>query len=92
MLNAGACTFRAGERVKQLSFQLISFVCHFRSTEASSHLSAILTAYDLLAMFVVRKLGLSLGELDNVVSGTKSVEQVKASVTAFGNAPADKQL
>lgn len=67
------------------------YVC-CRSTEAASHLSAILTAYDLLAIFVVRKLGLSLGELDSVVSGTKSVNEVKASVTAFGSAPADKQL
>ena len=64
----------------------------FRSTEASSHLGAILTGYDLVAMFVVRKLGLALGELDNVVSGTKSVDEVKASVTAFGNTPTNKEL
>lgn len=71
---------------------MLTFAINCRSTEASSQLSAILTAYDLLAMFVVRKLGLSLGELDNVVSGTKSVDEVKASVTAFGNEPMDKQL
>ena len=44
-----------------------------------------MTAYDLLAMFVVRKLGLSLGELDDVTSETKSVEQVKAEVRSFGS-------
>lgn len=38
-------------------------------------------------MFVVRKLGLSLGELDDVTSETKSVEQVKAEVSAFGSTP-----
>ena len=57
----------------------------FRQSEASAHLGAILTGYDLLAMFVVRKLGLSLGELDDVTSETKSVEQVKAEVSAFGS-------
>lgn len=68
----------------------IKYVC--RSTEASSHLGAILTGYDLLAMFIVRKLGLALGELDHVVSGTKSVNEVKASVTAFGTTPTNKDL
>ena len=64
---------------------LHSFICFCRSNEASAHLGAILTGYDLLALFVVRKLGLSLGELDDVTSETKSVDQVKAEVTAFGS-------
>lgn len=48
-------------------------------------MGAILTGYDLLAMFLVRKLGLSLGALDDAVSGTKSVDQVKAEVSSFGS-------
>ena len=77
-----------------LSVLYIIFVCSLtsssstrlcRQSEASAHLGAVLTAYDLLAMFVVRKLGLSLGELDDVTSETKSVEQVKAEVTSFGS-------
>jgi hypothetical protein len=35
-------------------------------------------------MFLVRKLGLSLGKLDDVTSEAKSVEQVKAEISAFG--------
>lgn len=64
---------------------LACFCASFRQSEASAHLGAILTAYDLLAMFVVRKLGLSLGKLDDVTSETKSVEQVKAEISAFGS-------
>lgn len=55
-----------------------------RESEASAHLGAILTGYDLVAMFLVRKLGLSLGKLDDVTSEAKSVEQVKAEMSAFG--------
>ena len=36
-----------------------------RESEATSNLSAILTISSLLTMFVVRKLGLALGEIDN---------------------------
>lgn len=64
-----------------------------RSSEASAHLSAILTAYDLVALFVVRKLALSLGELDSAISGEKSVADVKAAVSAFGTGvPSQKDL
>lgn len=56
-----------------------------RQSEATAHLGAVLTGYDLLAMYVVRKLGLSLGKLDDVTSETKSVEQVKAEVNVFGS-------
>ncbi len=65
------------------SSSLVTNAC--RQSEASAHLGAILTGYDLLAMFIVRKLGLSLGELDDVTSETKSVDQVKAEVTSFGS-------
>ncbi|KAL3158146.1 hypothetical protein ABBQ32_011741 [Trebouxia sp. C0010 RCD-2024] len=54
-----------------------------RQSEATAHLGAILTGYDLLAMFVVRKLGLSLGKLDDVTSETKSVHEIKAEVNVF---------
>ena len=36
-------------------------------------------------MFVVRKLGLTLAELDDVTSGTTSVQEAKANVSAFGS-------
>lgn len=36
-------------------------------------------------MFVVRKLGLSLGKLDDVTSETKSVQEVKAEVNVFAS-------
>ena len=62
--------------------EISTYVC--RQSEASAHLGAILTGYDLVAMFLVRKLGLSLGKLDDVTSEAKSVEQVKAEVSAFG--------
>lgn len=42
----------------------LPYMC--RQSEASAHLGAILTGYDLVAMFLVRKLGLSLGKLDDV--------------------------
>ncbi|KAL3136758.1 hypothetical protein ABBQ38_005474 [Trebouxia sp. C0009 RCD-2024] len=54
-------------------------------SEATAHLGAVLTGYDLLAMFVVRKLGLSLGKLDDVTSETKSVQEVKAEVNVFAS-------
>ena len=39
-------------------------------------------------MFVVRKLGLTLAELDDVTSGTTTAAEAKARVNAFGGAPA----
>ena len=39
-----------------------------REAEATSNLSAILTAALLVSMFVIRKLGLTLSELDNILS------------------------
>ena len=40
-----------------------------RETEATSELSAILTASVLATLWVVRRLGLTLGELDVLTSG-----------------------
>lgn len=40
-------------------------------------------------MFVVRKLGLTLAELDDVTSGTTSVQEAKAHVSAFGGASSE---
>ena len=40
-------------------------------------------------MFVVRKLGLTLAELDDVTSGVTSTSEAKAHINAFGGAPAD---
>ncbi len=38
-------------------------------------------------MFVVRKLGLTLAELDDVTSGVTTTAEAKAHVSAFGGAP-----
>lgn len=38
-------------------------------------------------MFVVRKLGLTLAELDDVTSGVTTTQEAKAHVSAFGGAP-----
>ena len=38
-------------------------------------------------MFVVRKLGLTLAELDDVTSGVTSTAEAKANLSAFGGAP-----
>lgn len=35
-------------------------------------------------MFVVRKLGLTLAELDDVTTGATTVQEAKAHVSAFG--------
>ena len=47
-----------------------------------------MTASTLVTMFVVRKLGLTLAELDDVTSGTTTVAEAKAHVSAFGGASA----
>lgn len=38
-------------------------------------------------MYVVRKLGLTLAELDDVTSGVTTTAEAKAHVSAFGGAP-----
>jgi len=55
-----------------------------RESEATANLGAVLTGSTLVTMFVVRKLGLTLAELDDVTSGTTSVQEAKAHVSAFG--------
>lgn len=58
-----------------------------RESEATANLGAVLTASTLVTMFVVRKLGLTLAELDDVTSGTTSTAEAKAHLSAFGGAP-----
>lgn len=48
-----------------------------------------MTASTLVTMFVVRKLGLTLAELDDVTSGTTTVQEAKQHVSAFGGAASD---
>lgn len=57
-----------------------------RESEATANLGAVLTASTLVTMFVVRKLGLTLAELDDVTSGTTTVQEAKQHVSAFGGA------
>ena len=76
---SGICS----QAIPFLVFQCLHLRC--RQAEATAHLGAVLTGYDLLAMYIVRKLGLSLGKLDDVTSETKSVEQVRAEVNVFGS-------
>lgn len=59
-----------------------------RESEATANLGAVLTGSTLVTMFVVRKLGLTLAELDDVTSGTTTAAEAKAHVSAFGGAPA----
>ena len=40
-------------------------------------------------MYVVRKLGLTLAELDDVTSGTTTAAEAKQNISAFGGAPAN---
>lgn len=58
-----------------------------RESEATANLGAVLTGSTLVTMFVVRKLGLTLAELDDVTSGTTTAAEAKAHVSAFGGAP-----
>lgn len=44
-----------------------------RETEANANLSGILTGSCLLTMFVVRRLGLALAQLDELTSGSKGI-------------------
>ncbi|KAK9809393.1 hypothetical protein WJX73_001703 [Symbiochloris irregularis] len=44
-----------------------------RETEATSSLSGILTGSCLMTMFVVRKLGLALAQVDELTSGTRGM-------------------
>lgn len=46
-----------------------------------------MTGSTLVTMFVVRKLGLTLAELDDVTSGVTTTAESKAHVSAFGGAP-----
>ena len=61
------------------------FTC--RESEATANLGAVLTGSTLVTMFVVRKLGLTLAELDDVTSGTTTAAEAKQHVSAFGGAP-----
>ena len=45
-----------------------------------------MTGSTLVTMFVVRKLGLTLAELDDVTSGVTTTAEAKAHVSAFGGA------
>ncbi|KAL0027907.1 hypothetical protein WJX79_002052 [Trebouxia sp. C0005] len=58
-----------------------------RESEATANLGAVLTGSTLVTMFVVRKLGLTLAELDDVTSGVTTTAEAKAHVSAFGGAP-----
>jgi hypothetical protein len=58
-----------------------------RESEATANLGAVLTGSTLVTMFVVRKLGLTLAELDDVTSGVTTTAEAKANVSAFGGAP-----
>ena len=66
----------------------LNFTGFCRESEATANLGAVLTGSTLVTMFVVRKLGLTLAELDDVTSGITSVSEAKANVSAFGNAAA----
>ena len=46
-----------------------------------------MTGSTLVTMYVVRKLGLTLAELDNVTSGVTTAAEAKARVSVFGGAP-----
>ena len=61
------------------------FTC--RESEATANLGAVLTGSTLVTMFVVRKLGLTLAELDDVTSGTTTAAEAKQNISAFGGAP-----
>lgn len=74
--------------MKVLLLLHISIRC-CRESEATANLGAVLTASTLVTMFVVRKLGLTLAELDDVTSGTTSVQEAKGRVTAFGGPSSD---
>lgn len=69
------------------SFALTCPVSTCRESEATANLGAVLTGSTLVTMFVVRKLGLTLAELDDVTSGTTTAAEAKQHVTAFGGAP-----
>lgn len=73
--------------VLQLAFALTIYSLACRESEATANLGAVLTGSTLVTMFVVRKLGLTLAELDDVTSGTTTAAEAKARVSAFGGAP-----
>ena len=64
------------------------FTCLCRESEATANLGAVLTGSTLVTMFVVRKLGLTLAELDDVTSGTTTTAEAKANLSAFGGSTA----
>lgn len=70
------------------SFVLTCPVFTCRESEATANLGAVLTGSTLVTMFVVRKLGLTLAELDDVTSGTTTAAEAKQHVTAFGETDA----
>lgn len=63
--------------------------CTYRESEATANLGAVLTGSTLVTMYVVRKLGLTLAELDDVTSGTTTAAEAKQNISAFGGGPPD---
>ena len=62
-----------------------------RESEATANLGAVLTGSTLVTMFVVRKLGLTLAELDNVTSGNTTAAEAKQHLSAFGGGASQTQ-